>query len=112
MSDFATLRSHARRLESTPIARLLEEDPDRARLLALRVGPLYASFARQRYDAPALDALHALAQARDFAGAMRRLLDGEQVNPTEGRATRCAAPRGARRASGWASWCGRSSTAA
>jgi len=25
MSDFATLRSHARRLESTPIARLLED---------------------------------------------------------------------------------------
>jgi glucose-6-phosphate isomerase len=94
MSDFAILRSHARRLESSPIARLLEEDPGRARSLAMRVGPLYASFARQRYDAPALDALHALAQARDFPGAMRRLLDGEQVNPTEGRAALHSALRG------------------
>src|SRR5690606_39015451 len=94
MSDFATLRTHAQRLADTPVARLLQDDPARARDLALRVGPLYASFARQRYDAAALDALHALAEARDFAGAMRRLLDGETVNTTEGRAALHSALRG------------------
>ena len=94
MSDFATLRSHAQRLADTPVARLLQDDPGRAQSMALRVGPLYASFARQRYDADALDALHALAQARDFAGAMRRLLDGDTVNTTEGRAALHSALRG------------------
>ena len=94
MSDFATLRSHAQRLAATPVARLLQDDPGRAQSMALRVGPLYASFARQRYDAGALDALHALADARDFAGAMRRLLDGETVNTTEGRAALHSALRG------------------
>ncbi len=94
MSDFATLRSHAQRLAGTPIARLLQDDPGRADSLALRVGPLYASFARQRFDAAALDALHALAAASDFPGAMRRLLDGETVNATEGRAALHTALRG------------------
>lgn len=94
MSDFATLQSHAQRLDSTSIASLLHDDPARAQSLSLRVGPLYASFARQRYDAPALDALFALADAADFPGAMRRLLDGGTVNATEGRAALHTALRG------------------
>ena len=61
---------------------------------ALRVGPLYASFARQRYDREALDALFAIAEHVDLAGAMRRLLDGDMVNPTEGRAALHTALRG------------------
>lgn len=94
MPDFATLRSHAARLADTPVARLLQDDPERARALSLRVGPLYANFARQRYDGAALDALYALADDAGFAPAMRRLLDGETVNATEGRAALHSALRG------------------
>ncbi len=94
MSDFATLRTHAERLASTPVSTLLQQEPARAQSLTLRAGPLYANFARQRYDAAALDALFALAGRMDLAGAMRRLLDGETVNPTEGRAALHTALRG------------------
>ncbi len=84
--DFDTLHPHAERLRQTPIARLIAEDLHRPRDFALRVGPLYASFARQHYDRPALDALFALAERAQLASAMRRLFDGHPVNVTEGRA--------------------------
>ncbi|BCT93367.1 glucose-6-phosphate isomerase [Lysobacter helvus] len=85
-THFATLRAHAARLSDTSIKQLVDADPARATGCALRVGPLYANFARQRYDGEALDALFALADAADFAGGMRRLVDGAEVNPTEHRA--------------------------
>ena len=83
---FDTLRAHAARLRSTPLRQLIAQDTTRATDFALRVGPIYANFARQRYDRAALDALFALGEAADFGGAMRALVDGAQVNPTEGRA--------------------------
>jgi glucose-6-phosphate isomerase len=84
--DFDTLQSHAERLRQTPIARLIAEDLERPQAFALRAGPLYASFARQHYDRAALDALFALGERADLAGALRRLFDGHPVNVTEGRA--------------------------
>jgi len=94
MPDFASLHGHAARLAGASLARLAADDASRASAYALRVGPLYANFARQRYDAAALDALFALAQAADFRGAMRRMVDGERVNATEGRAALHTALRG------------------
>ena len=94
MPQFASLHDHAARLAGTSLARLATDDASRASACALRVGPLYANFARQRYDAAALDALFALAQAADFHGAMRRLVDGERVNVTEERAALHTALRG------------------
>ena len=90
----AGLDAHARRLAGASLPDLIDDDPRRARDFSLRVGPLYANFARQRYDRLALDALFALAEARDLPGAMRRLLDGGIVNPTEGRAALHTALRG------------------
>ena len=94
MPEFASLHRHAARLVDVPLSRLVADEVSRASAYALRVGPLYANFARQRYDAAALDALFALAQAVDFPGAMRRLVDGERVNATEGRAALHTALRG------------------
>ena len=88
------LDAHAQRLSGTPLPALIAADPARARDFALRSGPLYANFARQRYDREALDALFAIAERADLAGAMRRLLDGAIVNPTEGRAALHSALRG------------------
>lgn len=93
-AGLAGLRGHALRLQEVPISSLLRSEADRASALALRVGPLYANFARQRYDAGALDALFALAEEAGFAAAMRRLVDGETVNATEGRAALHTALRG------------------
>jgi glucose-6-phosphate isomerase len=79
---FESLRAHAARNSR----QLLAADPTRATDLALRVGPLYANFARQQYDRDAVDALFALAEAADVRGRLQALFDGEPVNPTEGRA--------------------------
>lgn len=88
------LDDHARRLCATPLQSLIADDPARARDFALRVGPLYVNFARQRYDRAALDALFALAARADLSGALRRLFDGERVNATEARAALHVALRG------------------
>jgi glucose-6-phosphate isomerase len=94
MSLLAGLDAHAQRLAGTSLASLIEDDPARARDFSLRVGPLYANFARQRYDRMALDALFEVAHARGLAAAMRAQLDGGIVNPTEGRAALHTALRG------------------
>jgi glucose-6-phosphate isomerase len=86
MTNFDALQSHATRLRGIRAPALLEQDPARASDFALRVGPLYASFARQGYDRDALAALHALASDLDLKAAYQLLFTGEIVNPTEGRA--------------------------
>ena len=88
------LDAHAQRLASSTLVNLIANDPARAQEFALRCGPLYANFARQRYDRTALDALFDLAKRADLAGAMQQLLGGETVNGTEGRAALHSALRG------------------
>ena len=90
----ASLGAHAQRLAGTTLSTLIAGDPQRAGDFALRLGPLYANFSRQRYDRVALDALFGVAAKADLAGAMRKLLDGDMVNPTEGRAALHTALRG------------------
>ncbi len=86
MNALEKLAAHAGRLKHARTADLLASDPARPADFALRVGPLYASFARQGYDRAALDALDALGEEKQLAAAFRRLFDGEEVNVTEGRA--------------------------
>ena len=93
-NGFDSLHSHAQRLKGASIPSLLAAEPGRVQDLALRVGPLYVNFARQKYDAAALQALLALAAERDVGGAITRLFRGEQVNLTEGRAALHTALRG------------------
>ena len=93
-NGFDSLHSHAQRLKGASIPSLLAAEPGRVQELALRVGPLYVNFARQKYDAAALQALLALAAERDVGGAINRLMRGEQVNLTEGRAALHTALRG------------------
>jgi glucose-6-phosphate isomerase len=87
----AHLAPHADRVRSLPIP----NDPARATRLALRVGPLYANFARQQYDDAAIDALFELADRAQFPERLRDLFDGKRVNPTEGRAALHVALRSA-----------------
>ncbi|MFT4197562.1 MAG: glucose-6-phosphate isomerase [Pseudoxanthomonas sp.] len=94
MGRFAALESHAARLRGAKVPQLCAADPARAADFALRVGPLYASFARQGYDRAALDALHGLAAELDLRSGYRRLFDGAKVNVTEDRAALHTALRG------------------
>ncbi|GAB2618994.1 glucose-6-phosphate isomerase [Novilysobacter erysipheiresistens] len=84
-SQLRQLRAHAARLAGRSIPALLEDDPARARDFAFQAGPLYANFARQRFDREALDALFALADAADAPGRLHALFDGEPINLTERR---------------------------
>jgi len=84
--DFEALRAQAARVQAKPLAQLIAEDPARARDFALRTGPLYANFARQRYDREAVDALFDFADRAGIEAAFRRLFSGERVNVTEDRA--------------------------
>ena len=61
--SWQNLVAHSARLSDTSLRSLLAADPARATDFALRAGPLYASFARQRSDRDALAALLALADA-------------------------------------------------
>ncbi len=88
------LAAHARRLGTVPLRELVRADPARASAHALRVGPLYASFARQQVDEPALAALLALAEAAGVPAALDALFDGATVNVSEGRPALHSALRG------------------
>ncbi len=79
------LRAQAGRVTQTPLHTLVADDPARAQDFALRVGPVYANFARQYYDREALQALFGLAQAVDAPARLKALFDGEKINLTEGR---------------------------
>ncbi|MBS3959070.1 MAG: glucose-6-phosphate isomerase [Xanthomonadaceae bacterium] len=84
-SRLARLKAEGGRLAAMPLRDLLAADPGRAHRMALRVGPLYANFARQHVDDDALHALHAVAQASGMDKAIHSLLQGEPVNRSEGR---------------------------
>lgn len=88
------LRAHAARLDTTTIGDLLEQDPSRAGRHWLRVGPLQANFARQRYDDTALEALFSMADTAGVAEQLRALFDGEPLNRTEARPALHTALRG------------------
>src|SRR5688500_5098206 len=91
---FADLRAHAARLQSTSLAAMVAADRARAGEFSLRVGPLHASFARQKYDRPAFAALIEAARHAGVPAAFRRLFDGEAVNTTEQRPALHTALRG------------------
>ena len=80
------LSPHAGRLTETRLSALIAADPKRARELSLRVGPIYANFARQKIDREAWKELFAMARERGVEPALLALFDGQQVNRSEGRA--------------------------
>ena len=88
------LSEQAARLVDARIPALLAADPARSHDFALRVGPLYANFARQRYDRDALATLFAMARDAGAGTALRRLVDGEVMNLSEGRPALHTALRG------------------
>jgi glucose-6-phosphate isomerase len=88
------LAPEAARVLDRTVPEMVAAEPDRGTRMALRVGPLYANYARQRIDAPAWHALQRVAADAGLLSALRRLVDGEQVNFTEGRAALHTALRG------------------
>jgi len=84
------LGPHAARLIHNPIAHVLAADHERCSGFSLRVGPIYANFARQKYDRAALDALFAVAEQIDLKQALQRLANGSTCRNSGRRCTpRC-----------------------
>ena len=79
------LAPHAARLSEASIARLLAADPSLIRSSAQRVGPIFASFARQRIDREAWEALWGIARLRGIGRGLSEMFDGAHVNLSEGR---------------------------
>ena len=79
------LQTHSERLKDFHL-RDVSHSHARAKDMSLRVGPLQASFARQRLDDAALKSLFALAESASVSGATRDLFAGRQVNQSEQRA--------------------------
>ncbi|KFN49033.1 glucose-6-phosphate isomerase [Arenimonas composti] len=92
--DWQSLIRHGERLRGTPLRTLVQADPGRAKAMALRVGPIYANFARQHVDGDADAALLDFARAADVEAALARLFDGGIVNVTEQRPALHSALRG------------------
>ena len=67
---------------------LFAADPKRAETLTFEAPHLLADFSKQRIDAPALNAMIALAGAADFDGWRAKLFNGDIVNTTENRAAK------------------------
>lgn len=67
------------------ISDAFRDDPSRASELSAEAAGVFLDLSRQRMDREVLDALFALADARDFRGALAALWRGEKVNHTEQR---------------------------
>ncbi|HVF34432.1 MAG TPA: glucose-6-phosphate isomerase [Candidatus Saccharimonadia bacterium] len=82
---FAALEREHNRLGTIRIEQLVEREPARRDRMVHRLGPLQLDLTRQRIDSAALDALLALANARELRGAIDALFAGEPVNRSERR---------------------------
>jgi len=67
-----------------PLGKTLAEDPDRATRLGIEVGDLWIDPSRQQVTDTTLGLLADLADERSVASFLRRMLDGQPVNATEG----------------------------
>jgi glucose-6-phosphate isomerase len=82
--DYPALAAHQLRLASTPLAQLCET-AGREAVLSFEAAGLRLSLARQCLDQAALEALVQQARALGVDRALRRLFEGDTVNPTESR---------------------------
>src|SRR5690606_12328732 len=87
------IRGHAERLRGRSLQALAAAH-GRARAMSLTVGPIHASFARQRIDERAWSALLAMAAEAGLEAALQALFEGQPVNASEGRAALHMALRG------------------
>jgi len=87
------IRGHAERLRGHSLQALAAAH-GRARAMSLTVGPIHASFARQRIDERAWSALLAMAAEAGLEAALQALFEGQPVNASEGRAALHMALRG------------------
>ncbi len=65
---------------------LFAADPKRAEAMSIEAAGLYLDYSKNKVSGAALSALLDLAREADLAGAISRMVSGEKINSTEGRA--------------------------
>lgn len=80
------LESHAEAMRRQHLRQLFAADPQRFEQFSLRHENLLLDFSKQRVSRETLQLLHTLAQERDVYGWRQRMLAGDPINQTEGRA--------------------------
>ena len=83
---FAALADHARALGDTHMRQLFAADPGRFERFSLSVDDMTLDYSRNRITGETMDLLFQLARAADVEGWRGRMLSGEAINATEGRA--------------------------
>ncbi len=91
---WAALRHEAARLGAIHLRDLFAADPDRFDRLSLRLDDLLVDISKEKLDAGALAALHALAHAAPIERTREAMVAGAPVNLTERRAALHMALRG------------------
>jgi glucose-6-phosphate isomerase len=95
--EWAALDDHAARTRDVHLRTLFADDPGRGERLTLQAAGLYVDYSKHRVTDETMRLLLDLARSVDLPGARDRMLRGEKVNTTEGRAvlhTALRAPRG------------------
>jgi glucose-6-phosphate isomerase len=78
--------AYARAIGEIPLRALFANHPRRFESFSLKAGAILADFSKQRIDRLALQKLLTLAHAAGVREGIRRMVDGDIVNPTENRA--------------------------
>ncbi|MBV7256634.1 glucose-6-phosphate isomerase [Pacificimonas sp. WHA3] len=93
-AEWRELESAVKAAADVPLKTRFETEPGRLGRLAFDVAGLHIDLSKTHLDIPVVDAFETLAQAVDFRGERARLLHGQVVNATEGRAASHTAERG------------------
>ena len=92
--QWQALTTHQHGMRGVHMRDLFLQDPGRAQRLALEAGPLFIDYSKHCVTDETLALLQRLAQSRDVAGWRARMLAGEAINTSEGRAALHVALRG------------------
>ncbi|MBI5508262.1 MAG: glucose-6-phosphate isomerase [Deltaproteobacteria bacterium] len=84
--EWQALAAHHREIKGEEMRALFAADPDRARKMTLRLGPLFVDYSKNRVRTTTLQLLEALAKRAGVAEQRARMFAGEKINTTEGRA--------------------------
>ncbi len=84
--QWQALANHYQQLSSQQIATLMAVDPDRFSHFSLRFEGILLDYSKNLITTETIPLLQALAESADLVGWRNRLLSGERINHTEGRA--------------------------
>jgi glucose-6-phosphate isomerase len=84
--EWAALAAHAAAVRDTHLRDLFSADPGRGERFTVEVAGLHLDYSKHRITDETLDLLVALAEAVDLRGATERMVTGQRINVTEGRA--------------------------